>query len=121
MSLFSTPKGRAAILAVLASGAIGFGAARWMAPATAPTTLDTGCKNILYWYDPMVPTQHFDKGGKSPFMDMELEPKCADTGDTASGKPGGTPGVMIDPAVAQNFGMRVVAAYPARASTGHGA
>jgi membrane fusion protein, copper/silver efflux system len=30
-----------------------------------------------YWYDPMRPTQHFDKSGKSPFMDMQLVPKCA--------------------------------------------
>ena len=109
MSLFSTPKGRAVILAVLASGAIGYGVARWIAPSAPAMSADAGCKNILYWYDPMVPTQHFDKGGKSPFMDMELEPKCADTGDAASGKPGGTPGVTIDPAIAQNFGMRVVA------------
>ena len=110
MSLFSTPKGRAVILAVLASGAIGFGAARWMAPAPssingAPAPADASGKKILYWYDPMVPTQHFDKGGKSPFMDMQLEPKYADVGDAA----GGTPGVTVDPAVAQNFGMRVVA------------
>lgn len=31
-----------------------------------------------YWYDPMVPDQHFDKPGKSPFMDMQLVAKCAD-------------------------------------------
>ncbi len=29
-----------------------------------------------YWYDPMSPSQHFDKPGKSPFMDMQLVPKC---------------------------------------------
>ena len=34
-------------------------------------------KKILYWYDPMVPDKHFDKPGKSPFMDMELVPKYA--------------------------------------------
>ena len=28
-----------------------------------------------YWYDPMHPRQHFDKPGKSPFMDMQLVPK----------------------------------------------
>ena len=32
----------------------------------------------LYWYDPMVPDQRFDKPGKSPFMDMQLVPKYAD-------------------------------------------
>src|SRR4029077_2323513 len=34
-------------------------------------------KDVLYWYDPMVPNQHFDKPGKSPFMDMQLVPKRA--------------------------------------------
>jgi Cu(I)/Ag(I) efflux system membrane fusion protein len=37
--------------------------------------------SILYWYDPMKPDQHFDKPGKSPFMDMELQPKYADSRD----------------------------------------
>ena len=114
MTLFSTPKGRAVVLAILASGAIGFGVARWMAPATVSISSDTGCKNILYWYDPMVPTQHFDKGGKSPFMDMELEPKCADTGDAASA----VPSVTVDPAIAQNFGMRVVTVTRGQLSQG---
>jgi Cu(I)/Ag(I) efflux system membrane fusion protein len=57
---------------------------------------------VLYWYDPMVPQQHFDKPGKSPFMDMELVPKYADAG-------GGTAGVKIDPVVAQNLGVRLAA------------
>ena len=30
---------------------------------------------VAYWYDPMVPDQHFDKPGKSPFMEMQLVPK----------------------------------------------
>ena len=85
MNLFSTPKGRAVILAVLASGAIGYGVARWTAPAPAPMSADVAGKKVLYWYDPMVPTQHFDKPGKSPFMDMQLEPKYADAGDAAGG------------------------------------
>ncbi|MGH8076790.1 MAG: efflux RND transporter periplasmic adaptor subunit, partial [Lysobacter sp.] len=32
---------------------------------------------VSYWYDPMVPDKHFDKPGKSPFMDMQLVPKFA--------------------------------------------
>jgi Cu(I)/Ag(I) efflux system membrane fusion protein len=32
-----------------------------------------------YWFDPMRPSEHFDKPGKSPFMDMPLVPKCPDT------------------------------------------
>ncbi|TXI10465.1 MAG: efflux RND transporter periplasmic adaptor subunit [Rhizobium sp.] len=32
----------------------------------------------LYWYDPMKPEAHFDKPGKSPFMDMDLVPMYAE-------------------------------------------
>jgi Cu(I)/Ag(I) efflux system membrane fusion protein len=32
---------------------------------------------VLYWYDPMVPQQHFEKPGKSPFMDMQLVPRLS--------------------------------------------
>ncbi len=35
-------------------------------------------RKVLYWYDPMVPQQKFDKPGKSPFMDMQLVPQYAD-------------------------------------------
>lgn len=55
-------------------------------------------KKVLYWYDPMVPNQHFDKPGKSPFMDMDLVPKYADVADTAR--------VKIDPGVQQNLALR---------------
>src|ERR1700682_4180828 len=34
-------------------------------------------KKVLYWHDPMVPGQKFDKPGKSPFMDMQLVPAYA--------------------------------------------
>lgn len=62
-------------------------------------------RKALYWYDPMVPDQHFDKPGKSPFMDMPLVPKYAD--DVASS------GVRIAPGVQQNVGIRT-----ARVETG---
>lgn len=55
---------------------------------------------VLYWYDPMAPNQHFDKPGKSPFMDMELVPKYAEESAASSG-------LMIDAAQVQNLGMRV--------------
>lgn len=58
-----------------------------------------GERRVLYWYDPMVPQQHFDKPGKSPFMDMALVPKYAD--EASEG------GVRIDPAATQNLGMRL--------------
>lgn len=58
-------------------------------------------RRALYWYDPMVPAQHFDKPGKSPFMDMELVPRYADNGGDEQ------PGIRIDPRLAQNLGVRL--------------
>ena len=54
----------------------------------------------------MFPNQKFDAPGKSPFMDMQLEPKYADDGAAA----GAAPGVSIDPAAMQNLGIRIVSA-----------
>jgi Cu(I)/Ag(I) efflux system membrane fusion protein len=62
-----------------------------------------GCDEVLYWYDPMVPDQRFGQPGKSPFMDMELVPRCA-------GGSAGSPAVEIEPALAQSFGIRTAAA-----------
>lgn len=42
-----------------------------------------GARRVLYWYDPMKPEIHFDHPGKSPFMDMALEPKYADEAPAA--------------------------------------
>ena len=95
---------------VLAAGAVvavlaGFGLARLTShPAKAPVAAATPAGgHALYWYDPMKPDQHFDKPGKSPFMDMQLIPKYADeTGSSA--------GAKIDPRVAQNLGIRTAVA-----------
>ncbi|QBR01616.1 efflux RND transporter periplasmic adaptor subunit [Paraburkholderia pallida] len=57
-------------------------------------------KRVLYWHDPMVPGQHFDKPGPSPFMAMQLEPVYADDDG------GGSSGVKIDPGLQQNLGIR---------------
>jgi membrane fusion protein, copper/silver efflux system len=59
----------------------------------------TNGKKVLYWHDPMVPAQKFDKPGKSPFMDMQLVPVYAD----ASGDEGT---VAISARVQQNLGVR---------------
>ena len=56
-------------------------------------------KKVLYWHDPMVPGQRFDKPGKSPFMDMQLVPVYAE----GSGNEGS---VAISPRVQQNLGVR---------------
>jgi len=49
-------------------------------PRTAPPA-GKAERKVLYWYDPMQPDQHFDKPGKSPYMDMQLLPKYADEQD----------------------------------------
>ena len=58
-------------------------------------------RKVLYWHDPMVPGQKFDKPGKSPFMDMQLVPVYADGADNGAG------GLAIDPRVQQNLGVRM--------------
>ena len=87
-------------LAVLA--ATGFGAYRLGLRAgahdAAPAVGKPG-RTVLYWHDPMVPGQKFDKPGKSPFMDMELVPVYADEGQAQGG-------VAVSPDVRQNLGMR---------------
>jgi membrane fusion protein, copper/silver efflux system len=64
-----------------------------------PGDIDPGTgKKVLYWHDPMVPGQKFDKPGKSPFMDMQLVPVYEDGG--------GTGGVSVDPRMQQSLGVR---------------
>lgn len=59
------------------------------APKKAKSTVPpkSNERKILYWYDPMQPDQHFDKPGKSPYMDMQLVPKYADEVDAATSEP----------------------------------
>lgn len=71
----------------------------------APEPSPDAARKVLYWYDPMKPEAHFDKPGKSPFMDMELVPRYADEGG-AQGDAGS--GVRIDPQLRQSLGMRTV-------------
>jgi len=70
------------------------------APRPPQTPAAQNGRQVLYWYDPMNPAQHFDRPGKSPFMDMQLQPKYA--GEAAGGA-----GVQIDPAKLQNLGVRL--------------
>jgi Cu(I)/Ag(I) efflux system membrane fusion protein len=90
----------AAALAVTAAAA-GFGLAHLGRGHTAapPPPAAAASAKVLYWYDPMVPSQHFDKPGKSP-MGMEMVPKYADAAQRAVG-------VRMDPAAVQNLGMRL--------------
>lgn len=60
-------------------------------------------KKVLYWHDPMVPGQQFDKPGKSPFMDMELVPVYAEN-ESNNGS------VTINPNMQQSLGIRIAEA-----------
>ncbi len=95
----------AGALIALTAGAGGYAIAQFAnRPAAAPPATQRAGEP-LYWYDPMVPSQHFDKPGKSPFMDMQLVPKYA--GEAGRGNE--APGVRIDPAASQGLGLRIVA------------
>lgn len=63
---------------------------------------ETG-RRVLYWHDPMVPGQRFDRPGKSPFMDMMLVPVYESGGDSEGG-------VAISARTQQNLGIRTVEA-----------
>ncbi|MDR0246656.1 MAG: efflux RND transporter periplasmic adaptor subunit [Burkholderia sp.] len=75
------------------------GGAEMAAASPASTQDPQAARKVLYWHDPMVPNQHFDKPGKSPFMNMQLQPVYADEGGSASG-------IRIDPGLEQNLGIR---------------
>ncbi|MDI7776540.1 efflux RND transporter periplasmic adaptor subunit [Asticcacaulis sp. EMRT-3] len=104
---FSRPVFAVSVAAlIIAAGGAGYGLSHLnrSSNSSAPVgdaAKDTG-KKVLYWYDPMVPSQHFDRPGKSPFMDMQLVARFAGDsgGDSAS--------VHIDPATLQNLGTRLV-------------
>ena len=58
---------------------------------------------VLYWFDPMVPNQKFDKPGKSPFMDMELVPRYAnDSPNDAT-----STGLQLSTRATQTLGLRL--------------
>jgi membrane fusion protein, copper/silver efflux system len=96
------------VLAIVLASALAGAGAGWYAarraahdPASeASTNAPDPGRRVLYWHDPMVPGQKFDKPGKSPFMDMQLVPVYADE-NAAEG------GVTISPRMQQNLGMRV--------------
>ncbi|HWU61523.1 MAG TPA: efflux RND transporter periplasmic adaptor subunit [Ensifer sp.] len=85
----------------LVAGTAGFGLAHLGKPASPSAAKSADNRKVLYWYDPMVPGQHFDKPGKSPFMDMQLVARYAGDADPGQG------GVQIDPARLQSLGMRL--------------
>ncbi len=93
-----------------AAGTVTSGAAQ---PAMPAATADASGRKVLYWHDPMVPGQKFDKPGKSPFMDMDLVPVYADA--AADG------GVAVSARQQQSFGVRTAAATEGTLDTGFSA
>ncbi len=75
--------------AMVATLALVGGAGYWlgMRHDVLPAVDASTDKPVLYWYDPMQPDKHFDKPGKSPFMDMQLLPKYAEAGASAKRQP----------------------------------
>ena len=99
-------KGASLAVFLIALGAVGgYWISHQRMSATPETTAEQAPKTqderkVLYWYDPMQPQQKFDKPGKSPFMDMELLPRYADSSaDNAA--------MSIDPGLTQNLGLRL--------------
>ena len=97
---------------IAAVGIVGLGIAietgYWLGSHRNPqpasnASVATGAKRVMYWFDPMQPATHFDKPGKSPFMDMQLVPRYADGDGPAAGS------VRIDASTMQNLGMRTAA------------
>lgn len=84
------------LLFVLVAGVAGYLVATSGGPKQAQT--HQSGRRILYWYDPMVPQEHYPGPGKSS-MNMELQPKYADEGVAG--------GVSVSPTVMQNLGIRV--------------
>ena len=105
----------AIIIAAGAYGAYRFGVHQGM--QATPEHGDPGSmagdtsKKPLYWHDPMVPGQRFDKPGKSPFMDMQLVPVYA-------GADGDDGSVTVSPRVQQNLGVRTAIVTAGRLPSG---
>lgn len=92
----------AVFVALLAALGIGYwlGRSREIESAAGKSSAQPAERQVLYWYDPMAPDKHFDKPGKSPFMDMQMLPKYAD--EATAG------GVLVAPGVRQNLGIRTM-------------
>ncbi|MYM95889.1 efflux RND transporter periplasmic adaptor subunit [Duganella vulcania] len=111
----------ALLIAIAVAAAGGYAAYRFglqqgmkTMPADTGTTAasaDATGKKPLYWHDPMVPGQKFDKPGKSPFMDMQLVPVYA-------GADGDDGAVSISPRVQQNLGVRTALVTTGRLPSG---
>jgi Cu(I)/Ag(I) efflux system membrane fusion protein len=83
--------------ALLVTATVAYRVGRQQAPPAAATPATSAA--VLYWYDPMVPDQHFPKAGLSP-MGMQMVPKFATGG-------GEHDTVRVDATTTQNLGVRI--------------
>ena len=97
---------RAGILAaVLMAGGGGYWLGQRGNDGAAPTVASAEGRKALYYYDPMVPLEHYDNPNSLSSMGMKTIPKYADVSDDGNA----APGVSVNPAAMQNLGVRVVA------------
>ncbi|MDE0880397.1 MAG: efflux RND transporter periplasmic adaptor subunit [Sphingomonas bacterium] len=89
----------------LVAGAGGYYLAGTRNGAPAAGTPDAPRKP-LYYYDPMVPQEHYDNPDSLSSMGMKTVPKYAD----ASSGPTAKPGVTVDPSAMQSLGIRLATA-----------
>lgn len=88
----------------LAAGAGGYYLAG--SKGAPPAAGGPGARKPLYYYDPMVPGEHYDNPDSLSSMGMKTIPKYADE----SGGPTVAPGVRIDPSSMQSLGIRLATA-----------
>ena len=102
MNLKNTARWAAACLAVASVAGVG---GFWLGKRDPSQRSDTSAaqngRKILYWYDPMVPTERYDNPNSLSSMGMKTIPKYADE------VPDAGPGVRVDAAARQSLGMRV--------------
>ncbi len=116
--MIDTARGRAAALLIAAAAAgggycLGVRHDATPVPASATATAKPSERKILYYYDPMVPLEHYEKPGLSS-MGMQTQPKYAEPDATA----GGPPAVTIAPGAMQNLGVRTAVARTGTLASG---
>ena len=89
----------------LVAGAGGYYLAGSRNEAPSAGTPDTPRKP-LYFYDPMVPQEHYDNPDSLSSMGMKTIPKYADANSGQTAKPG----VTVDPSAMQSLGIRLATA-----------
>lgn len=94
---------------VLAIALVAGGGGYWIGQRGGPASDDGSTaagRKVLYWYDPMVPAEHYDNPNSLSSMGMKTIPRYANEPEG----PNAAPGITIDPAARQNLGLRVATA-----------